>query len=112
MRRFEVLELREAMAYADSGGQALHLHKIIGDKHKAPKCFVAAVKRGEFIAHLIDQDKTRLVAIVKKLGVNIIVVEREGTPSQHIDLCGGPLKKAIAMCEVLNVKEVENERNN
>lgn len=104
MKSFETMELREAIAYAASGGQALHLHQIIMDKKKAPKCFVAAVNRGEDIAHLFDQDIARLTATARELGVRVIVVEREDTPSQHIDLCGKPLRLAKEMA-----KESPNE---
>jgi hypothetical protein len=31
--------------------------------------------------------------------VKVIVIDRPGTPRQHIDLCGGPLRKAVAECE-------------
>lgn len=99
MRRFRFREIDEATAYAAEGGQALHLHRVIVDYEKAPRVFVDAVKRGEFIAHLFDQDRDRLEQTARELGVNAILVEREGRPSQHIDLCGGPLKRAVAMCE-------------
>lgn len=98
MKAFPCMQVDEARDYAVAGGQALHLHTIIGDRHKAPACFLLAVDRGENIAHLFDQDELRLVATVKRLGVRVVVVERQGTPSQHVDLCGGPLRKALKMC--------------
>lgn len=98
MRKFQATELKEALAFAASGGQALHLHKIIVDRKKAPQCFVRAIANGEFIAHLFDQDKQRLEETARDLGVRVILIEREGTPSQHIDLCGKPLRLAQAMC--------------
>lgn len=97
MKIFRALEVEEAKLHAMSGGQALHLHRIIGDWDKAPNCFKAAINRGEDIAHLFDQDELRLIATAKRLGVNVVVVEHPGTPRQHIDLCGGPLKKAKAI---------------
>lgn len=99
MKTFGVWEVEEAVEYAAAGGQALHLHNIIVDWDKAPSCFVRAVQSGENIAHLFDQDEARLIKTARSLGVNIILVEREGTPNQHIDLCGKPLKKAIALCK-------------
>jgi hypothetical protein len=99
MKRFECLEIEEAVSHAADGGQALHLHRIIVDRRKAPRCFVAAVDRGENIAHLFDQDEARLRATAKRLGVRVLVVERAGTPEQHIDLCGAPLRRALALCE-------------
>lgn len=92
-------EIREAEAYANNGGQALHCHRIIVNKDTAPRCFVNAVARGEDIAHLFDRDYARLVLTARKLGVKKIVVEYVGHEGQHIDLCGGPLKKALALCE-------------
>jgi hypothetical protein len=47
MRTFQALEVDEALAHAKAGGQSLHLHRIIVDRRKAPRCFVAAVDRGE-----------------------------------------------------------------
>ncbi len=82
-------ELRAALAHAADGGQAVHLHTIIGDRSAAPRCFVQAVDRGEL----------RLVATVRRLGVRVVVVERGGTDRQHVDLCGAPLRKAIAAGE-------------
>lgn len=94
-----MMEVEEAIQYSMEGGQALHCHKIIVDENKAPSCFVNAVKRGEDIAHLFDQDQGRLVRTAKRLGVKVILVERVGTENQHIDLCGAPLRRAKRECE-------------
>lgn len=99
MRKFAAIQVDEARRHALDGGQALHLHRIIGNRAKAPACFVRAVDRGEDIAHLFDQDEMRLVKTARRLGVRVILVERPGTPSQHIDLCGAPLRRAIAECQ-------------
>lgn len=99
MRVFQSREVDEAWEHAMEGGQALHLHRIIVDRRRAPRCFVAAVDCGEDIAHLFDQDELRLVATVKRLGVKVVKVEHPGTFRQHVDLCGAPLRKAIAMAE-------------
>lgn len=93
---FDACEVRDARNYAVDGGQALHLHQIIVDRAKAPKCFVRAVDKGEDIAHLFDQDRARLEATARQYGVQVIVVEYEGFPNQHIDLCGKPLAKLIS----------------
>jgi hypothetical protein len=95
MKHFKMHELEEAVAYSASGGTALHTHRFIGDRKAAPRCFVDAVERGEDIAHLFDMDELRLIGIARRLGVRIIVVERRGTNRQHIDLCCGPLRKAL-----------------
>jgi hypothetical protein len=99
MKIFQQIEIPEAVAYAMEGGQALHLHRIIANKAKAPSCFIRAVNKGENIAHLFDQDVERLRKTALALGVRVILIEREGCPKQHIDLCGAPLKKAIKLCE-------------
>lgn len=93
------MEIDEALTHAAAGGQSLHLHRIIVDRNRAPRCFVAAVDRGEDIAHLFDLDEVRLVATAKRLGVRVVYIDRAGTARQHIDLCGAPLRKAVAMCE-------------
>ena len=97
LKVFRAIEIDEALAHAKAGGQALHLHRIIPDRDKAPRCFVQAVDRGEDIAHLFDLDRVRLVKTAKRLGVKVIHVDRDGTDRQHIDLCGGPLRKAKAL---------------
>lgn len=99
MKHFTTMQLREAEAHAAAGEQALHTHRIIVDRTRAPQCFVRAVDRGEDIAHLLDQDEARLRETVRKLGVRIVVVEHRGEPGQHVDLCAGPLRKALAMCK-------------
>ena len=99
MKSFTTYEIEEAIAYAASGGQALHLHQFIVNWDKAPSCFVREVKAGRDIAHLFDQDYARLIKTCRQLGVKVILVEREGTERQHIDLCGVPLRKAVAMAE-------------
>lgn len=99
MRVFGTMEVREAVAHAAGGGQALHLHAIIPDRSRAPRCFVAAVDRGEPIAHLFDLDRERLLATAKKCGVRVLHIDRDGTDRQHIDLCSGPLRKAYTMLD-------------
>jgi hypothetical protein len=97
LKIFTVWEVEEAKAYAAAGGQALHLHQIIVDWDKAPFCFRREVEAGRDIAHLFDQDEMRLIATARGLGVKVILVEHRGQPDQHIDLCAGPLRKAIAV---------------
>ena len=94
MTVFRQRQLPAAYAHAAQGGQALHL--LAGSfaylRRDTPRCF-----RGHRqIAHLFDQDKERLIATARRLGVRVIRVEREATHRQHIDLCGQPLERAIA----------------
>jgi len=99
MKKFGVWEVEEAWKHAEDGGQALHIHNIIVDYDKAPSCFVREVESGRMIAHLFDKDRERLEKTARRLGVRVILVERPGKKGQHIDLCGGPLRKAIAECD-------------
>ena len=95
MKIFQQNQLNEAKAYAAAGGQALHLFSggiadAIARVRKIPNCF-----RGRReLAHLLDQDRNRLEKTARKLGVRVVLVDRPGTPWQHVDLCGGPLAQA------------------
>lgn len=82
-----------------AGGIAIHLHRIIVNRSKAPKVFVAAIDRGEDIAHMFDQNLNRLMTTARRLGVRVVRVERKGTKYQHIDLVGSPLARAVAEAE-------------
>ena len=85
MRRFKNRDVKKALAYVASGMQALHgsVMRVSG-------------KRRVQWAHLMDNDLDRLIATAKRLGVRRVVVERMNERGQHIDLCGGPLKRAFA----------------
>lgn len=91
MKRFEMSQLRAALNYAMDGGQALHVHTM----NQGHPLF----ERYPLIGHLFDQDKKRLVHLARRLGVRVIKIEHEGTPKQHIDLCGKPFERAIAMVD-------------
>lgn len=95
MKVFQEREVKEAIAHSVAGGQALHL--MSGSyaylRPDTPSCF----KGREIIAHLFDRDVKRLVATVRKLGVRSVLVERTGTDRQHVDLCGKPLDRALAL---------------
>ena len=96
MKRFGPREVREAMEFAEAGGQALHVWEpgaMFGDK--APRVF----KRYKVWAHLIDHDAERLTKTARALGVRVIVIGRPGRRGQHIDLCGQPLERALAQAE-------------
>ena len=95
MKTFQEKELHDAYAYAAQGGQALHLMsgRYAYLRADTPSCF----KGRDQIAHLFDQNKDRLIATARKCGVRVIRVERERTHRQHIDLCGGPLAKALSL---------------
>jgi hypothetical protein len=105
MKLFQWREIEAAVDYAAQGGQALHIHNFIIDRDKAPACFKRDVDAGKQIAHLFDQDKNRLIATARRLGVRVILVEREGTDGMHIDLCGKPLERAVKECEIPGTKQ-------
>ena len=91
MIKFEMKEIREAIAYSNRFGQALHIHTI----NAGHKLF----KRYPVIGHLFDLDKDRLIRTATKLGVRVIKIEYEGTARQHIDLCGKPFDRAVSEAE-------------
>lgn len=95
MRVFGFYDVEEAIDYAAAGGFALHLHSVIVNRQTAPKCFVGEVDAGHPIAHLFHQSEPALVKAARDLGVRVIKVERRGRPGQHVDLCRGPMWKAI-----------------
>lgn len=97
MREFAKREIREATAWAMEGQQALHVWEPDGwaearaaAGRPVPACFA----KSDLWAHLFDQDRDRLIATARRLGVRVIKVEHQGTRHQHIDLCGGPLRRA------------------
>lgn len=94
MKVFDSAHIREAMAHAAKGGQALHVWRGVWAGTK-PRCFVD----GRLWGHLLDNDEARLVTTARRLGVNKIKVSRRGKPGQHIDLCGMPLERAMKEVE-------------
>jgi hypothetical protein len=95
--RVDAKLLRDARAYSLEGGQALHVWQPgPGGWPGQPACFAAEARAGHPWAHLMDQDVDRLTATVKRLGVRVVVVSKRGQPDQHVDLCGGPLREAMA----------------
>lgn len=97
MKTFEERQIREAYAHAQEGGQALHLMagRYAYLREDTPSCF----KGRRQIAHLFDQDRERLIRTARRFGVRVILVEREGTHQQHIDLCGKPLERAMELAK-------------
>lgn len=97
MKRFETKQILAAYEHAEGGGQALHVMNAqlaIGGRKGVPSCF----HKSKLVAHLIDYDRDRLEKTARRLGVRVIKVERAGGRGQHIDLCGGPLQRALQEC--------------
>jgi hypothetical protein len=96
MKLFYHEEAEAAMDFADEGGQALHVwNPNVREWPEAPTCFK---RSGKEWGHLCDMDIDRLVSTARSLGVVVIAVSRRGLRGQHIDLCGGPLRKAKELC--------------
>jgi hypothetical protein len=91
---FSMRELPQALAHAAAGGLACHLHCVMS--RRGPRCFRAALARGEHIAHLFGKCVPVLRAEARRLGVRVVLVEHEGRESQHVDLCGTPLRRLLA----------------
>lgn len=102
MKIFLQREIREAYAFAAEGGQALHVcdsRGLVGPD--APQCFKATTQ----FAHLFDQDYQRLIATARRLGVRVVVPQHCGTNRQHVDLCGKPLTRDIAIAHQVADRE-------
>jgi hypothetical protein len=96
IKLFQHNEAEAAMDFADEGGQALHLwNPDVRGWPEAPTCFKRSCKEW---GHLLDRDIDRLIATARSLGIVVIAVSRRGMRGQHIDLCGGPLRKAKGLC--------------
>lgn len=88
---------REGRELVKAGQQVLHVWTPTLEQRRAARPLV--FRQTKLWAHLVDMDFDRLVKTARGLGVERVVVERKGTHLQHVDLCGGPLKRAIARCE-------------
>ncbi len=98
--RFEHREVAAAKAHSAAGGIALHVWNPGPQGWPgAPACFMKEAKAGRPWAHLLDQNLDRLLALGRKLGVSASALDKKGQPDQHLDLCAGPLRKAMAMAE-------------
>lgn len=96
MRRFQ-RSLPKAIRYAERGGQAIYLHRVLLDhEHEA---FLAAYASDEYIGSLFDRDERRLFATARRLGIRKATIYRRGTPGQHIRVCGDPLAYALMACD-------------
>lgn len=89
MRCFAARELLDAISHAKNGGQALHVFARIPSM-RAPACF----HKHEEWGHLFDQDRYRLRATARRLGIQKVLVHLPGKARQHVDLCGAPLEQA------------------
>lgn len=99
MKVFTQMELNEALKFVEEGRAkdpqiwCVHLHYIVFPK--SPYCFRRDVKEGLPIAHIFGADAETLTKLARMNGVRRVVLEREGTKRQHIDMCGAPLKSLL-----------------
>lgn len=103
-------ELNAALDYVAAGGQALIVHAWNGASTVGP------FGRPQIIGKLFDLDADRLAKTAERLGVRRIVLCRESTEKQHIDLVGRPLERAkraafAAERLALEAEGVGNARN-
>ncbi len=99
MKQFDAKQLREAKACADVGGQGLHVYQYpVTGLPGAPAVFNREAAAGRPWAHLFDADADRLRKTARRLGVQAVFIQHQGTSDQHVDLCGAPLRRAIAEC--------------
>lgn len=97
IKLFQHNEAKAAMDFADNGARPCTCGiLIVRDCPEAPSCFKRSASEW---GHLCDMDVHRLVSTARSLGVVVIVVSRRGMRGQHIDLCGGPLRKAKELCQ-------------
>lgn len=83
-RYFTMLEMREAFAWANGGGIAVH------DS--------GTTFRGLRAAHLFAEDESTLVAAAEHVGVEARWIQRDSI-RVHFDLFGPPLRRALRLCE-------------
>lgn len=96
MKLFELHQLFDAIKFAADGGQALYRDKA-RFRHAA-RYFREAVARGEFIGHIFDLDRERLVATALKVGASPRVYS-EPKDRQHINLFGNAMDAAVELCD-------------
>jgi len=84
-RYFTMLEMREAFAWADDGGVAVH---------DSGRSF-----RGERAAHLFAADEATLVAAAARVGVEARRIQRDSI-RLHFDLFGASRRHALRLCGV------------
>lgn len=100
IKLFRSHDILKVSNHLQAGGIALHVWR--GKCHHAtPICFMA----GELWGHLMDLDMERLMATARRLGVQNIHVSKKGKRDQHIDLCKGPLHRAIREGEWYNIED-------
>lgn len=95
MKVFVQSDLHAAMTYARHGGLAIHLHFIVFAD--SPQCFKRDVAAGLPIAHVFHSDSEFLRRLAKSIGINKVYIDREGSTRQHLDVCGTPLQRLLAM---------------
>lgn len=104
-RKFSMMELREAVAWALGGGIAVHVMPSSAVPDNAPACFLAAKAEGRNFAHLLGPDWYTLTLAANFLRLKSAWIQYDGKIDDgrhiytHFDLVGFPLERALKLCE-------------
>lgn len=94
--------IREAREYAAGGDLALHVWQPPSEGWaNAPQVFTREAAARRPWAHLMGIRRNLLATTARKLGVRRVVFHGRMSADGvlHVDLCGRPLTKAIALCK-------------
>lgn len=102
-RRFEMMELAQAIAWAKGGGIAVHVMPPSAIPDRAPACFLAAKAAGKPFAHLLGPDWYTLTIAANWLRLKSDWIQHGkldgGRHSYtHFDLVAFPLTRALKAC--------------
>lgn len=92
MTLFRHPDLKSAYAHVAEGGQAVYLRR------RFPK--------EQPTAWLIDSKADRLYETARRLGARNVRVLRQGREGQCVEICCGPLNRAVAECATPEMKFV------
>ena len=84
MTLFRHPDLKAAYQHVADGGQALYLRRRFPKEQQT--------------AWLIDNQADRLYETARRLGARTVRILRQGRDGQCVDLCCGPLNRAVAEC--------------
>lgn len=100
-RIFQYREVREAKAFAEAGGIAIHVCFLLAADADAPQVF-----RGRRFAHMFGPDEATLTEAAVSIGCKPSWVQRPGKKVSylHFDLVGQPLERALKRCAVIRRK--------
>lgn len=95
---FEMRQIRDAFAWAEAGGVAVHsMGDVTGDAFKnAPNVF-----KGRKFAHLFGPSRDALIEAALSIGCKRQWIQKDDDPlHRHFDLTGAILRRALEKCSV------------